>query len=69
MDTNNQAPVDPSNTSDIGQKVEQNIVSIKEGMSKQNNETEDKAERNSPLQNEQAENYLKHPSLEEKNSA
>jgi len=41
----NQAPVDPSNTSNIGQRVEQGVIDIKEGISEQSSEWEDKLER------------------------
>lgn len=64
----NQAPVDPSNTSNIGQKVEQGVIDIKEGISEQSSEWEDEQERNIPnnlsIKNE-AEEYLKKPSPEE----
>ena len=40
-----QAPVDPSNTSDVGQKVEQGVIDIKKGISEQSGEWEDKQER------------------------
>lgn len=64
----NQAPVDPSNTSNIGQKVEQGVIDIKEGISEQSSEWEDKLERNIPLHggiSDKAEHYLKDPSPEE----
>lgn len=41
----NQAPVDPSNTSDVGQKIEQGVVDTKKGISEQSSEWEDKQER------------------------
>ena len=64
-----QAPVDPSNTSSIGQKVEQGVIDTKEGISQQSSEWEDTQERDIPRQttNERAENYLKDPSPEENN--
>lgn len=66
-----EAPIDPSNTSNIGQKVEQGIIDIKEGISEQSSEWEDNQERNMPLEENTAidskgENYLKSPSPEEK---
>lgn len=67
----NQAPADPSNTSNIGQKVEQGVIDIKEGISEQSNEWEDNLERTIPQKSalsEQAENYLKNPSPEEMKS-
>jgi len=66
-----QAPVDPSNTSDIGQKVEQGVIDTREGISEQSSEWEDRQERATPESNgvdEKAQNYLKDPSPEEKNS-
>ena len=66
-----QAPVDPSNTSDIGQKVEQGVIDTKEGISEQSSEWEDRQERTIPESkgvDEKAENYLKNPSPEEKNT-
>jgi hypothetical protein len=64
-----QAPVDPSNTSDLGQKVEQGVVDTKAGISEQSSEWEDKQERGIPAnkENSRAENYLKDPSPEENN--
>jgi hypothetical protein len=64
-----QAPVDPSNTSDVGQKVEQGVVDTKEGISEQSSEWEDKDERGIPTraENNRAESYLKDPSPEEYN--
>ena len=44
-----QAPVDPSNTSSIGQKVEQGVIDTKEGISEQSNEWEDKQERDGDI--------------------
>ncbi len=65
----NQAPVDPSNTSDVGQKVEQGVVDTKEGISEQSSQWEDQQERQIPQQNseERAINYIKDPSPEEIN--
>lgn len=65
-----QAPVDPSNTSNIGQRVEQGVIDIKGGISEQSSEWEDKLERTIPTQgiSEKGENYLKDPSPEEMNS-
>lgn len=65
-----QAPADPSNTSNIGQSVEQGVIKIKEGISEQSSEWEDKLERNIPNNSgisDKAENDLKDPSPEEKN--
>ena len=67
---NDQAPPDPSNTSNVGQKVEQGVINIKEGISEQSGEWEDKLERTIPERNaesEKAKNYLKNPSPEEMN--
>ncbi|MDQ6815553.1 MAG: hypothetical protein M3040_17625 [Bacteroidota bacterium] len=66
----NQAPVDPSNTSDIGQKVEQGVVDIKEGISEQSGEWEDAQERGIPVNStkNRVESYLKDPSPEENNT-
>ena len=67
------APVDPSNTSSVGQKVEQGVVSTQRGISEQSSEWEDEQERNiRPAVSgisEQAENYIKDPSPEENNTA
>lgn len=65
-----EAPVDPSNTSSIGQKVEQRVIEIKEGISEQSNEWEDQEERKVPDRNQlnKAETYLKDPSPEENNT-
>lgn len=63
-----QAPVDPSNTSNIGQRIEQGVIDIKEGISEQSSEWEDKLERTIPEKtgiSDKAENYLKYPSPEE----
>ena len=65
-----QAPVDPSNTSNIGQRVEQGVIDTKEGISEQSSEWEDKLERTIPQNagiNSQAESYIKDPSPEEMN--
>jgi hypothetical protein len=65
-----EAPVDPSNTSDIGQKVETGVVSKKEGISEQSAEWEDIQERGVPgegLIDDKAERYIKDPSPEEAN--
>jgi hypothetical protein len=63
-------PIDPSHTSDIGEKIETPIVKRDEGISGQSAEWEDQQERNvhstggvSP----EAERYLKDPSPEEMN--
>ena len=63
-----QAPVDPSNTSDVGQKVEQGVVDTKAGISEQSSEWEDRQEREipgTPVENSKAQTYLKDPSPEE----
>ncbi|MCW3081099.1 hypothetical protein [Segetibacter sp.] len=66
---NDQAPVDPSNTSDVGQKVEQGVVDTKAGISEQSSEWEDMQERNIPPSTDETrvENYIKDPSPEENN--
>ncbi|WP_018616077.1 hypothetical protein [Segetibacter koreensis] len=67
-----QAPVDPSNTSNIGQRVEQGVISTKEGISEQSSEWEDSQERNIPKSSgisNKGENYLKNPSPEERNDS
>jgi hypothetical protein len=65
----NQAPVDPSNTSDIGQRIEQGVVDTKKGISEQSSEWEDRQERSipHPTTPDRAENYIKDPSPEEIN--
>jgi len=65
----NQAPVDPSNTSSVGQKVEQGVVDTKKGISEQSSEWEDEQERSLPVNDaaNRAENYIKDPSPEEIN--
>lgn len=66
----NQAPVDPSNTSDIGQRVEQGVIKTREGISQQSSEWEDTQERDIPKNtgiSEEAESYIKDPSPEEMN--
>jgi hypothetical protein len=64
-----QAPVDPGNTCNIGQRVEQGVIDTKEGISEQSSEWEDKLERTIPNAgiNRQAESYIKDPSPEEMN--
>jgi hypothetical protein len=67
----NDAPPDPSNTSHIGQKVEQGVISKTDGISQQSSAWEDRQERNIPegsLLDENAERYIKDPSPEEKNN-
>jgi hypothetical protein len=66
-----EAPPDPSNTSHIGQKVEQGVVSKNEGISEQSGTWEDKQESNVPdrsLLNPDAEKYIRDPSPEEANN-
>lgn len=64
-----QAPVDPSNTSSVGQKVEQGVVDTKAGISEQSGEWEDEQERSirDNSTTTRAENYIKDPSPEENN--
>ena len=64
-----QAPVDPSNTSDVGQKVEQGVVDTKAGISEQSAEWEDEQERSLRTNSDtsRAKNYIKDPSPEENN--
>lgn len=65
-----QAPVDPSNTSNIGQRVEQGVIDTKAGISEQSSEWEDRLERTIPQNggiNSGAESYIKDPSPEEMN--
>ena len=67
----NDAPPDPSNTSHIGQKVEQGVISKNEGISEQSGAWEDRQERPSvdnSLIDEKADRYIKNPSPEEKNT-
>lgn len=62
------APDDPSNTSHIGQKVEQGVISKKEGIADQSSEWEDLPERGTTgesLINKDADRYIKDPSPEE----
>lgn len=65
----NQAPVDPSNTSSVGQKVEQGVIDTKKGISEQSAEWEDTQERSTVSNSEtnRVENYIKDPSPEENN--
>ena len=64
-----EAPPDPSNTSHIGQQVEQGVISKKEGISEQSGKWEDRQESDIPATgiNEAAEKYIKDPSPEEVN--
>lgn len=64
-----EAPPDPSNTSHIGQQVEQGVVSKKEGISEQSAKWEDRQESDIPGTgiSEEAEKYIKDPSPEELN--
>ena len=64
-----EAPVDPSNTSNVGQKIETGVVSKKEGISEQSAEWEDIQKRGVPAQDisNEAERYIKDPSPEEVN--
>lgn len=65
------APVDPSNTSNIGQRVEQGVISTQRGISEQSSEWEDSQERNIPNSGSDnsavVEKYIKDPSPEEVN--
>jgi hypothetical protein len=66
-DTNDVTP-DPSNTSHIGQKVEQGIISKEDGITAQSSKWEESQEKNpagDPLIDEKAERYIKSPSPEE----
>lgn len=66
----NNAPPDPSNTSHIGQKVEQGVVSKQEGISEQSSKWEDRQERDGAGESfidSNAERYIKDPSPEENN--
>lgn len=69
MPGSNPAPPDPSNTSHIGQKVEQGVISKQDGISEQSSAWEDRDERGIPgdLINDKAGKYIKDPSPEEKN--
>lgn len=62
-------PIDPSNTSDIGQNVSQGVISTKEGITEQSsqweNEQDSKDGKNTHL-DPKAEQYLKHPSPEDR---
>lgn len=61
-------PTDPSNTGSIGQKVEQGVVNLQEGISEQSSKWEDTEERSIPTgmdHNDTSENYLKNPSPED----
>ncbi len=61
-------PIDPSNTSGVGQKVETPIVERDEGISEQSAKWEDVQERGIPAESilpAEAEHYLKDPSPEE----
>jgi hypothetical protein len=65
-----EAPVDPSNTSDIGQKVEQGVISKREGISEQSAKWEDDQESDIPknsIIDPEEENLIKDPSPEEVN--
>ena len=69
---NGEAPPDPSNTSNIGQPIEQGVISKKEGISEQSARWEDKQERGVPGEGDNSmekrvENYLKNPSPEDMN--
>lgn len=65
----NNAPPDPSNTSHIGQKVEQGVVSKQDGIRDQSAAWEDSQENpaGEALIDEKAERYIKDPSPEEHN--
>ncbi len=64
-----EAPPDPSNTSHIGQQVEQGVISKKEGISEQSAKWEDSQEADVPTSqiDPAAEKYIKDPSPEEVN--
>ncbi len=62
-------PVDPSNTSHIGQNVEQGIIDTKEGITKQSSQwenEEDAADSSTSLFDKKADDYLKNPSPEDR---
>lgn len=61
------APIDPSNTSDIGERVEQGVISIHDGISEQSAQWEDIQERNIPnsIAGENSKDYKKNPSRKE----
>ena len=64
-------PIDPSNTSHIGQKVEQGIVSKEDGITEQSSkweESQEKSPGDDPLIDEKAERYITDPSPEENSS-
>lgn len=52
-------PADPSNTSHIGQRVEQEIISKTDGITEQSTQWEES-------EDEKAAEYLKHPSPEDR---
>lgn len=61
-------PIDPSNTSEVGDKVETPIVSRDAGISEQSAQWEDAQERGGSTASiipEEAERYIKNPSPEE----
>lgn len=61
-------PADPSNTSHIGQRVEQGVLSKKEGITEQSSDWEDKPQRDTTgesLIDPAADKYVKSPSPEE----
>lgn len=68
-DNDKYLPIDPSHTSQVGQKVEVPIVKRDEGISQQSAEWEDKQERTSTdsIIPAEAERYVKNPSPEEMN--
>jgi hypothetical protein len=62
-------PVDPSNTSHLGQKKDTGVIGVDKGLAEQSNEWEDAEETDIPdksLITPEAEGYLKKPSPEEK---
>jgi hypothetical protein len=64
-----EAPPDPSNTSSIGEKVEQGVIDTKRGISEQSSTSEDRQERDFPggTDTGRSKQYLKDPSPEENN--
>lgn len=60
-------PTDPSDTGGIGQNEGQGIIKIKEGLSEQSAKWDDEVQKEKIRDKEKAiENYIKHPSPEEK---
>ncbi len=65
-----EAPPDPSNTSNIGQPIEQGVISKKQGITEQSSDWEHLQDSNIPGEGdnsieEKVESYLKNPSPED----